>query len=262
MLFFPSLHSSAVVQLPSGYETSVRVAEVRTISNKSYWYLDTAQREKIWHLQYRSLTDEERATLSDFYRSTGGCLRTFTFLSPFENLLSHSSLTSVDWSTDAQLSIQAGEADPSGSTSAVRVSNPSLIAGRLRRNLEAPGWWRYTSSIYVRSQQAAALRLNAISGSGSASVRCISGAEWARSSFTFASLSPSSVLETEIEIQPLTEVYLYGPQLEVSAVATIYKPTEDRGGIYSNCRFLHDTLRWQTEAPNCHSTTVDIMARI
>jgi len=262
MLFFPSLASNAIVQLPSSYETSARIAEARSISDYSYWYVDQTQRYKIWRLRYQYLTNEERQTLSDFYRSTGGCLQTFVFVSPFENLLSHSDPSPEYWSIDAQLSVQYGQADPRGGLRAVLVSNPSLLAGRMRRSVMAPAWFRYTTSIYTRGSNAANVNLYATGGVQSTSISATTRSDWARCSFTFSNLSPASLLETGIDIPPLTELYLYGAQLEASAVATDYKPTESRCGIYEKCRFVRDTLEWQTDAPNCHSTDVEIMTRI
>jgi hypothetical protein len=262
MLIFPTLESQAIVQLPTRCTTTVRIAEARTVSNQSHSYVDAAHRYKVWSLEFRHLSDIERATLTNFYSAVEGRLRTFRFLSPFENLHRHSDFTLTHWAADPQLVIQSGETDVVGGHFAVRLSNPTPSSGRLVQLLDAPGWFRYTSSLYVRGSQQLGCRLYAASGGASTAVQVLGGMEWSRASLTFSDLSLSESLQAGIEIGPLTEVYVCGPQLEVSSAPTMYKQTDHRSGIYSHCRFGNDTLTWESEAVNSHATQCEIMTRI
>jgi hypothetical protein len=262
MLVFPDLRSQAIAQLPSSYQTSIRVAEAKTVSNKSFTYLDEAHRYKVWHLRFQGLTDEERSTLDGFYRAAGGRLRTFLFVDPFDNLFADSGLDSPRWTADPQLLVRSGEIGPKGLGQALLISNSSMTAGRFRQILSVPGWFRYTHSIHVRSISNSQVTLYALSGDNAVARLVSPGSDWSRKSLTFARLSQSGTLEAGVEIGPLTEVCLYGAQLECTAAPTNYKETSARSGIHLDCRFGNDILTWQSEGINSHSTQIEIITRI
>jgi hypothetical protein len=261
MIVFPALQSHAIVQLPTQCTTNVRVAEVKTVSNHSHSYVDATHKYKAWNLVFRHLNDVERATLTNFYLAAEGRLRTFRFLSPFENLHRHSDLMLAYWTADPQLLIQGSQTDAFGSLSAIRISNPTASAGRFVQLLDAPGWFRYTSSLYVSGSQLDC-RLYAASVNESTGTKLTGGMGWTRTSVTFSGLSSSLSLQAGIEIGPFSEVTICGPQLEVSAAPSTYKQTDHRNGIYVHCRFDNDTLTWESEAVNSHSTQCVIITRI
>jgi hypothetical protein len=214
----------------------------------------------IWDLRFDGLTDLERKELEDLTSATGGMLRTFTFLDPYDNLLPNSEdYLANTWQKDAGLIITPGQTDPYGTQRASLLSNPTNLSREMYQLLPLPCSFQFISSLYLRagSQAGASLRIGAVSQPGSHDL--IVHTEWNRYDIRNSSSSSDEALLVGVQLPPNTEVTMFGFQLEPTLVATDYKATSGQGGIHERCRLASDRLQWVTAGVNNHSVELSVV---
>src|ERR1700682_5142421 len=170
MLYFPQLSSGATGQYPINKRRSQRTIVNHLPDGHVIKFSDPGATFVQWQLSFHDLSDSEIATLQQFFTACEGQLNRFTFLDPAGNLLAWSSdLSQSVWQASTLLQITGGIADPNGGSAAIRITNPSASELTLQQGINAPGWFTYCFSGYVRSQSVATISLSRQAGAAAAS---------------------------------------------------------------------------------------------
>src|SRR6267143_4573211 len=129
MLYFPQLSTGAVGQYPIQKRRLSRTVVNESWGGTRLKLADPDASAVEWILDFQTLTDSERDALEQLFVSFEGQLSDFTFLDPTDNLLCWSEkLDEAVWERNSLLQITPAIADPSGGTSASRLSNTSAAA--------------------------------------------------------------------------------------------------------------------------------------
>ncbi|MBI4904156.1 MAG: hypothetical protein HY820_11005 [Acidobacteria bacterium] len=260
MLAFPQLSSGAIAQFPNVRGQQYRTRIVETAGGVVYRMGDERARATVWTLPMTGLTPEERVSVDALFAATEGRLRTFTFLDPNDNLLAHSSNYSQSvWVKQAGLVLVGGQSDPFGGTTGVRATNPTGQALQMYQEIATPGNYQYCLSAHVKQETGSSPRLMMGPASDLRFETVSSANVWTRFSVSGKSTSTEAAVRAGVELAPLSEIVLCGVQMEAAAVASRYKETGTRSGVYSRCRFVEDELRWTAEGPGEHSVRLTVM---
>jgi hypothetical protein len=226
--------------------------------SRVFWN-DSGANRTSWLLRYSGLSDEDCKTLADFFDSTAGVLRSFTFVDPTANLLAWSADPSKSvWNADPMLQLSAGSDAPVGGGQSIRIINAGQAAQRLTQTLAAPAWFRYAFTLYARADVPSSVRLVRSTAGASASTAQMIGSAWDRVSGT-GSLNTTSVsIDFGIELDPGAAVEVCAIQVEAQPNGSAYKRTEDQNGVYS-ARFDQDALEIIAEGPDQNSLSLQIV---
>ncbi len=263
MLYFPQLASGATVQYPF-----VKQRIQRTISNSLpggnvLKLLDPGGARVEWELTFESLNDEERIRLEEFFSAAEGRLNDFTLLDPAQNLLVWSEdLQAAAWTKGPMLSVNAGVADPSQGTRATRVSNAGAADQRIQQTIDAPGWFQYCFSLYVRSDAAGSIDLFRSTGGTEETRRYALSTSWMRLALLGASQTVEESVTFGVSLPPGMAVDIYGPQVEAQPAPSAYRRTTSRSGVYRGARLDDDSLSVTSDGPEQHSCTLHIVAPV
>jgi hypothetical protein len=261
MLAFPQLSERAMIQYPYRWRQTFRTRLPENGWGPLSRQSDTGFEERRWTCVMRGLSDAERTAIENLFVAAGGSYRPFTFLSPHENLLADSdSLQSGAWIKDAGLVLATGFGDPLGGTAATRVSNPTAVPKELRQIVSAPSEYRYCASFYGRSTSGGdvVFRGGAIGSPNVKQVRLSTA--WLRYIVPVQSMAQEEETTFGLLIPAVTEIEVFGWQVEPSSSATEYKRTVGTGGIINNCRFADDRLEWSTEFAGQHTVKINLAA--
>ncbi len=261
MLYFPQLQTGASGQYPMVRKRTIRTVENTGIDAHSLKLGDPGGGFTLWELHYLGLTDVEWRAIADLFEATEGRLRSFTFLDPADNLLTHTDdLTAAEWEPDALLRLTPAVPDPHGTSLATRATNTAQIPQRILQYVEIPANFHYCFSVYARSGQVATVRLERSSDSRWDSTARVITPNWRRL-VSSGNLGAAEVgVSVGVELEPGATVELFGFQLEPQPAASKYKATKSRSGVYRNVRFAEDTLRLTTEGPQNTATVVRIVS--
>ena len=183
ILYFPQLATGALTQFPTNKDFHARTILNRSIDGGEVRMADSDGNLTRWDLQYAGLTDGEVQTLEELFMECEGRLQTFVFLDPFANLLRWSGdLSNPVW--ESSMLAAPDLEDPTGGIDAWRVTNAAQSGQTLGQSVDAPGWYRYTFSAWVRSESASALALQLGSGSGAVDMIRPVSPEWQRIAIT------------------------------------------------------------------------------
>ena len=261
MLYFPQLSSGATGQYPIRKRSIDRTIVNRAPDGRTIKYSDAGATLLEWQLAFQSLDDGEINALQQFFSACEGRLNAFTFLNPVGNLLAWSeALGQPVWQTNT-LQLNAGISDPNGGSAATRVTNSTASDLTLQQSINAPGWFSYCFSMYVRGQSTSSVSLYLRAGTAS-----VNGARQVQPNWTRIALSGKQNTTAEstsagIIVAAGQSLDIFGPQLEPQPAASPYKGTFSANGVYANAHFNEDTLDVTTTAPNHHSCTLTITAR-
>lgn len=256
MLYFPQLSSGATGQFPITRQRSARTVVNQSIQGYQVKLADAAAAITEWHLSFNELTDQELAALEALFQAAEGRLTPFTFLDPVDNLLAWSEQQDqAVWQAGPLLTVTAGVADPMGGTAAYQISNPTAATSTLQQSINAPASLGYCLSLYVRSDQSTQIWLTR---GAATDARAISP-QWTRlnSSGTLGGADDS--ITFGIELDPGATVDVFGFQVEAQNTSSLYKQTDETGGVYPNARFRDDTLAVTTVGPGRYSCELDIV---
>jgi hypothetical protein len=210
-----------------------------------------------WELQYAGLTDGEVQTLEELFMECEGRLQTFVFLDPFANLLRWSGdLSNPVW--ESSMLAAPDLEDPTGGIDAWRVTNAAQSGQTLGQSVDAPGWYRYTFSAWVRSESASALALQLGSGSGAVEMIRPVSPEWQRIAITGELGGDDTAVRCAIELPAACAVDFYGPQLEAQPDASGYRRTTKGSGVL-RARFDQDRFERISYGPDNHSVRLRVV---
>jgi len=262
MLCYPQLESGAIGQFP-GRKRLVQRTVVNSLSDGSTWRSGDPAGSRIeWTLTYEDLTDTEMAAITTLFQTCEGRLRTFTFLDPTANLLGWSESLSADaWRKDPLLELTSGIADPLGTNRATRITNTGQAAQRLDQSLAALENLQYCFSLYVRSDYTGEIiTYRTRSGTGDRRTFTI-GPSWKRLVISSKLDSSSETATFGLELPNGRTMDVFGLQVEAQPGASQYKTNAGRGGVYTEARFIDDSLTVTSQGLNRHSCRVRVTAR-
>jgi hypothetical protein len=261
MLAFPQLPSGATGQYPIKKHCAQRTIVNLLPDGHAVKYADSGAAISQWQLAYQSLTDSELDTLQQFFVTCEGQLIAFTLLDPLGNLLAWSeALNQPAWEASTLLQMTVGISDPTGGTSATRITNPTGADLTLQQTINAPGWFTYCFSLYVRGQSGAILSLLLQAGSASESRSYAAQTAWNRLSLGGSLNTTETSLSTGIVIPAGQSVDVFGFQLEPQPAPSTYKPSLSAGGVHANAHFDDDAFTYTTSGPNSHACVLTITA--
>lgn len=240
MLTYPQLAHYPIVKTRRRRTVANRAADGRSVK-----LADPAGEVTEWRLDYNELSDEEAATLWDFFTAAEGTLNDFVFVDPTANLLDWSAkLGEAAWARGPMLMV----AETGDGTS--RLTNTGAGPQRITQTIEAPTEFTYCFSVYARSEGAATVGLVA---DQAVTVHAI-GPEWRRMRAT------TTVEEATfgLEIPAGGVVEAKGMQVEAQFGASTARVTT-KGGIYEGARLRDDWIEMIATGLNRNSCTVNIV---
>lgn len=256
-LYFPQLATGTISQFPSRKSITRRTVVNRSVGNRAVKMADPEAASNLWELQYSGLTDNEVGTLQELFAACEGRLRSFQFLDPSGNLLRWTEdLAKPVWQTSAL--IASGIADPNGGTAATRLTNAAQAAQRLIQGADAPGWYRYTFSIWARSESTDHVVLGLESNDGLISSARTISPEWERISISGEITGSAEEIRCFVSIPAACAVDVYGPQLDAQGQASGYRKTMDTAGLFA-ARFDQEEFECVSYGPDNHSTAVRVV---
>jgi hypothetical protein len=263
VLCFPQLGTGAVAQYPLVKRRAFRTIRNELADGRRLTLLDAGVARMEWDLQFEALTDAERETLVGFFESVEGRLGTFVWLDPTENLLRYSdALTATTWTRGPLLSLTAGVADPTGGAAATRVSNAGGAEQSIQQTINAPGWFHYCFSVFVRSNTESNLTVYRKSGGLTHQETHRAGPAWRRVMLGGATNTAAESVTFGLSLAPGGSVEVYGMQAEAQPAASAYRRTASRAGVYTGARFDDDALVFTADGPEQHRCAVRIVAPV
>lgn len=255
MLVYPQLPTGALAQFPVHKQRHVRTL-VNTAADGSAVKLGDPGAATIdWQLEYEGLSDNELATLRDFFEAAEGSLNSFTFVDPTANLLAWSNdVSNANWAAGPFLAMEGPIADPAGGSNAWQLTNSGAAPQSLTQTLNVPGAYVYCLSVYAKA--AAPTSLTLLLGGDQSQV--ILGPSWQRYAISGTGDPDASCLTFGIDLAAGAVVDVYGLQAEPQESPSSYKPSST-GGCFENARLRDDTLTVTTTDVNRHSVTVHIL---
>jgi hypothetical protein len=104
MTTFPLLSSGAFAQYPVSQLISYETEAIEFVDGQSQRCLVRGKRLRKWLLRLELISQEELATLEDFFRTHQGTYRPFTFLDPFTGETVFPCRFGADLSTSTEVS--------------------------------------------------------------------------------------------------------------------------------------------------------------
>lgn len=243
MLYFPQLVSGATGQFPGTGRVLRRTVVNEAADGSTVKLADPMASAQEWRLALAGLTDAEWNAIETLFEAVEGRLGWFTFLDPFDNLLSWSEdPTAAVWIKGAGLAVTVGIADPLGGTGAARITNQGGSAASIQQAVNGPGWYRYCLSVWARSAAPAGITLFHSTQTKSASQGFAIGPVWKRLEYGASLAATEEALNFGATIEAGGAVELFGFQAEAQMGASKYKKTTGRSGVHANASFLDDTL--------------------
>jgi hypothetical protein len=262
MLCFPQLSTGAVGQYPIAKRRVSRTVVNGAADGAEVKLPDAAAGEVEWELAFATLSDAERAALTELHGVAEGRLGAFTFLDPTDNLLCWSEqLDQPVWERNLLLTVTAGVSDPNGGTRATRVSNTGAGALAIRQVVNGPGWYQFAFGMLARSDQPQQITLVRSTASQTHSVAFSVGPEWKRILLSGQFGGTEEVVSFAVQLGAGHWVDLYGIQAEAQVGLSGYKATLSRCGVYPLARFMSDELSMTAEGPGQHSCRIGVRAR-
>ena len=257
-LYFPQLSTGSIAQFPSRKHILQRTIVNLAPGNSVVKMADPDFAAKIWDLQYNGLTDSELASLQDLFDACEGRLRSFVFADPFGNLLRWTEdLSKSVWQSALQVS-EGIEGPLSGST-AWRLTNAAQAAQSITQSVDAPGWYRYAFSVWVRSNSTSKITLRLESSDGIVLAPQPVSTAWDRVCVSGNISGTSEEIRCSLEVPPACAVDAFGPQLDAQPDASGYRSTRAEGGVYT-ARFDQDEFECISNGFNNHSVRLRIAA--
>jgi len=262
MLYFPQLPSGAIGQFPVKKRISQRTIVNQVPDGHTVKLADTGAELVQWQLAYQNLADSEIEILRQFFSACEGKLNGFTFVDPVGNLLAWSeALSQPVWEASTLLQITGEIDDPNGGTNASRVANPTASDLTIQQMVNAPSWFAYCLSSYVRSQSASGISLFRQAGASTETRWYTTHPSWNRISLGGRLNTTVESIAVGMVIPAGKSVDVFGFQLEPQIAPSPYKLTFSVSGVYPNAHFSDDTFAVTTVGPNRHECTLTITAR-
>jgi hypothetical protein len=262
-LYFPQLANGNVAQYPVT-RTWLRAATINNLPDGSVIVLASVTPARMsWTLTYSGLSQAEWNAIEALFEGVQGQFGNFTFVDPADNLLSWSeNFTMPVWTPDPLLQVISGAPDPNGGTNATTLTNAAQASQSIIQQTAGPGWFKYTFSIYLRSDTPCSVNLIRASGATQAPLTIAVGETWARVQSSGALATQSNGFECGLELDPGVTVFAYGAQLEAQPDAGGFKTKTNVSGVYQNARFNQDILVNTSDAPGQFATSLKITSTV
>jgi hypothetical protein len=261
MLYFPQLQSGATVQYPFVKRRAHRTAVNNLVDGRAIKLSDPGAMLVGWDLEFGALTNQERGALEEFFGEVEGRLGEFTFLDPADNLLLWSeNLDATAWMKESLLALNAGATDPSGGTRATRIFNAGIAPQALQQTIDAPGWFHYCFSLYVRSEAPTSVEVFRFTGEGTEAKTCRLDSGWRQLALSGKREGAGESVTFGIRFNAGATVDVHGLMAEAQPAASAYRRTTSRSGVYRRARFGDDLLTMTSEGPEQHACRVRIVA--
>jgi hypothetical protein len=263
MLYYPQLTTGSLSQFPVSRAMQLRTITNQMLGGDGIRAADGGAAVVRWQLEYSGLTDAEWTSIYQLFVAVEGRLGTFTFLDPTDNLLLWSEdWTQRVWGPDPLIAVGGGVSDPLGGNNGMQITNNAQTTQRIMQATAGPGWFRYSFSVFLKSDDACTVQL----------VQSTTGQDWFSSvnvGTTWTRLACSTTLSATqdgvsfgVQLPAGVRIYAFGAQAEPQPSPGPYKKTTDRAGTYASARFDSDMLRRTTTAPNQNSTVVKLMSKL
>jgi len=216
-----------------------------------------------WALQLRCLSDLEMDAVQTLFRATRGAHGEFVFLDPEGNLLSNSeSLLASVWGKSAGLEVTPAATAPASAEAAFAIAAPVSQTGEFWQSALLPTNYYWLLSAYARALTAVPFTLFIRSAHGEKQMTAPLSPTWKRFSFGGLWWPAGEGIDIGFRIPANRQAEVSALQLESQTAPSSYKRTTAVTGVFSNARFLDDSLRVTSLAPNCHQINLRIGAPI
>ncbi len=261
MRYFPQLPTGAVAHYPLVKRRAYRTVVSETLDGGSRRLADPGEAWAGWKLTFSALTSAEMDALEGFFSEVEGRLGDFTFLDPTDNLLARSGeLSASTWAKEPLIEVADGVSDPTGGTRGARVRNCGGTTQSVQQTVDAPGWYHYCYSLFLRSDQPAQVTLFRKTASIVDTKLTAALKTWTRVSHSGRSVSAAEGVAFGIALDPGAAVEVFGMQAEAQPCPTPYRRTHLQGGVHPNARFDQDELIVVSDGPEQHACTLRILA--
>jgi hypothetical protein len=261
MLVFPQLATGASALYPVTRKNATRTL-VNVLADGSAVVLgdpDAGLRE--WELRASGLTLNESTAIDTLFQAVSGRWTTFAFLDPFGNLLLRSEeFDNPVWDKGALIQLTPSISDPLGTARATHVVNAGSAAGGIAQTLAVPGNFRYTLSVWAKTDGASNVTLSATTTGGSATRSIALTSQWQRISLEVALGANTDSVAFGVVLDAGAIVDLFGVQLEAQPGASDYKRTSGSGGVYPQARFAEDELTVTAKGTDMFDVVLRIVA--
>jgi hypothetical protein len=262
-LVFPQLTSGALAQYPIRKTRLARTIKNLLTDGNLILNSDPYGSRLLWQLEYIELSDSDVAALQTHFANCVGPFHAFTFIDPTENMLvSSADLTGAPWAIPSSVQVTAGSPDSFGGTGAFTLTNNGQVAQGITQTLPVPASYQYCFSVYVRSVQGAAITLAASGVSTNSSETFAAGSSWTRITLSTRLNDPGQSIATGFTLAAGQQADIYGPQMEPQLVPSRYRPTLQRGGVYTNAHWATNSFPVIATAPGQFSTVFRIEASV
>lgn len=260
MLIFPQLQTGGVVQQVRRIKRS-RVVDVARADGDRTRYLDPRGDTISWTLQFDNLSGEEWGAIEGLFRECQGRFRSFVFIDPLGNMLSHSeALTESVWSPDPYVDVADSQADAWEGQSGSRMLNTGQQDGSISQVVPVTAALQYTLSAFLRGSGTGSVELF-IEGAGTQRRTSTQvSTQWKRHSLTAGLGLDSPDCRFGVSIPAGYAIDCCGFQAEAQPSPSAYKPTL-KGGVYLETRFDTDTLSVESRSPGCFTTALQLISR-
>ena len=258
MRFFPQLSSGAIAQLPFRRTQTRRFITNVLESGEQIALADPSGGEIRWKLQYVDLSDSETQSLNNLFTASAGRYAPFLFIDPLANLIGWSEdLSRPDWQS-GQLTTALGLNDPLGTQRASLIANGSAGTQQLSQTLSIPGEYVASFSVWLRSDAPGAVTLQRDGTQNTLDVT----SQWRRYSVSAAGMANTAQSTFSIVLTPGQTAEAWGFQLEAQPYPSVYRPSGNASGIYSETYFADDSLTITNTAPGLSSCGIDLISRV
>ncbi|MBV9764781.1 MAG: hypothetical protein JOZ48_08045 [Acidobacteriaceae bacterium] len=262
-LFFPQLMSGALAQYPFRKTQFVRTVKNVLQDGSMILFSDSGGARLIWQLAYTDLSTTDLQALQAHFNACLGPFHGFTFIDPTENMLVFSSdLTNAAWQRSSLIQITSGTTDPEGASSGFTLTNTGQTNQEISQTFAVPANYQYCFSVYVTTAQASEITLIRGGATAHQTTTVPIGPSWTRVVSSGRLNDSGTSFTVALSLSAGEQVQLYGLQLEPQVAPSRYRPTSERGGVYSNAHWGVDQLPVIAEAPNLYSTSFSIETTI
>lgn len=260
MNFFPQLASGAITQYPSSSTLFRRTVVNEAADGRQIRWPDLMGTEVHWECALTEISDGEWSALRDLFKLVEGRLKTFTFFSPYENLLAWSEeFTRGIWVKEALLTLTEAVDDPFGGTAAYRAVNTAAVGRRISQTVQVPATYQTCFSVWIRG---GSVVLTRSAGSVTESRGFTATGNWKRVSFEGVHSAAAESTTFGVQIAAGGSCDLFGAQLDLQPAAADYVRSAGRSGVYVNARFDDDRLNSVALGPGRKQIKIRVTARV
>ena len=242
-MFYPQVNEKCLVQYPVKKVLRARTIITETIEGNRTKLTDVGGATYEWLLSYRSLTREEALELKQFFSSTEGSLKPFSFIDPVGNILRFSeALSTSPWQVDVGVTINSGLSDPFGGAGSSTLVNTTSMPAALRQTCPVPSQYTYCLSFWAKGNGVPIISAGWTAGTVDVrkAIRC--SEEWKRYGISGRTNIVGDAVSFWVELGAGARVEIAGLQAEAQLQASAYRRTYSESGVFGEAHFVDDDL--------------------